>query len=82
MRNTQRDSAVSKTANIGADVTFEQFKDVYRLAYDLGAKGCTTFRAAGKRMGVLVAPSEAPSPDVEEGAACTFDPTTGQRSCS
>ena len=38
------DNAISKTVNVPADIPFEQFCDVYRLAYDLGAKGCTTFR--------------------------------------
>jgi len=71
----QVDSAVSKTCNIGDDVTFDEFKNVYRKAYNGGAKGCTTFRAAGKRMGILVAKEEEPS------GACTYDPTTGIKSC-
>jgi ribonucleoside-diphosphate reductase alpha chain len=47
------DSACSKTCNVGDDVTWEQFKDVYMQAYDGGASGCTTFRASGKRYGIL-----------------------------
>ena len=38
------DSAISKTINCPADLSFEAFKDVYRQAYDLGCKGCTTYR--------------------------------------
>src|SRR3546814_2280958 len=38
------DSSVSKTINLPADISFEAFKDVYQQAYDLGCKGCTTFR--------------------------------------
>src|SRR3546814_12900526 len=38
------DSSVSKTINLPADIPFEAFKDVYQQAYDLGCKGCTTFR--------------------------------------
>ena len=38
------DSSISKTINCPADITFEQFKDVYLSAYDLGCKGCTTYR--------------------------------------
>src|SRR3546814_3712693 len=37
-------SSVSKTINLPADISFEAFKDVYQQAYDLGCKGCTTFR--------------------------------------
>ena len=38
------DSSISKTINIPADFPFEQFKDVYLQAYELGCKGCTTYR--------------------------------------
>jgi ribonucleoside-diphosphate reductase alpha chain len=38
------DSSVSKTINLPAGIAFEAFKDVYRQAYDLGCKGCTTYR--------------------------------------
>ena len=72
------DSACSKTINIGDDVTWEQFKAVYVSAYDGGASGCTTFRASGKRAGVLTA---AASEDVAEGGACTIDFDTGIRTC-
>ncbi|HEV2549849.1 MAG TPA: adenosylcobalamin-dependent ribonucleoside-diphosphate reductase [Stellaceae bacterium] len=38
------DSSISKTINIPVDFPFEQFKDVYLQAYELGCKGCTTYR--------------------------------------
>ena len=38
------DSAISKTVNLPEDISFEAFKEVYRLAYDSGCKGCTTYR--------------------------------------
>ncbi|MFQ5984470.1 MAG: adenosylcobalamin-dependent ribonucleoside-diphosphate reductase [Alphaproteobacteria bacterium] len=38
------DTSVSKTINCPEDISFEDFKDVYTLAYDSGCKGCTTFR--------------------------------------
>jgi len=38
------DSAVSKTVNCPADISFEAFKDIYRSAYENGCKGCTTYR--------------------------------------
>ena len=70
------DSAVSKTCNVGEDVTFDEFKDVYMRAWKGGCKGCTTFRAAGKRMGILNA-----APQEGEGAACYIDATTGKKTC-
>ncbi len=38
------DSSISKTINCPADLSFEAFKDVYLQAYELGCKGCTTYR--------------------------------------
>ncbi|HYI72003.1 MAG TPA: adenosylcobalamin-dependent ribonucleoside-diphosphate reductase [Skermanella sp.] len=38
------DSSISKTINCPEDLSFESFKDVYVQAYDLGCKGCTTYR--------------------------------------
>jgi len=74
------DSAVSKTLNVGDDVTFEEFKDTYLKAWKGKLKGVTTFRPSGKRYGILnkVEPEE----DVyEDGAACFIDPETGQKEC-
>ena len=85
------DSACSKTCNVGEDITWEEFKKVYMDAYDGGASGCTTFRAAGKRYGILNASTSeevAQEDDIEEtqdfvdeGGACYFDPATGLRKC-
>jgi len=38
------DSSISKTANVPTDYPFDEFKDIYRYAYEQGLKGCTTFR--------------------------------------
>jgi ribonucleoside-diphosphate reductase alpha chain len=38
------DSSISKTINLPAEISFDRFKDVYLQAYDLGCKGCTTYR--------------------------------------
>jgi ribonucleoside-diphosphate reductase alpha chain len=83
------DSACSKTCNVGNDVTWAEFKDVYMQAYDGGAKGCTTFRVAGKRFGILNASTsedvvvEEPKEDetIIEGGACYIDPTSGLKTC-
>ncbi len=38
------DSAISKTINVPAAISFEEFSHVYLEAYALGCKGCTTYR--------------------------------------
>ena len=68
------DSAVSKTLNIGEDTTWTEFKEIYIKAWKGGCKGATTFRAAGKRYGVL-------NKVEEEGSACYIDPSTGKKTC-
>jgi len=85
------DSACSKTINVGDEVTYEEFKDIYAKAWEAGVKGCTTFRISGKRFGILneaveeKAESEGTTEEMaqEEGVeACFIDPTTGQKECS
>lgn len=70
------DSGISKTCNIGAKVTRKQFEQVYMDAYDLGMKGCTTYRPGGKREGAIL--QEIPS---AEGGSCYIDAQTGAKSC-
>ncbi len=41
---TYIDSSISKTINCPEDISFEEFADVYARAFDLGCKGCTTYR--------------------------------------
>lgn len=38
------DNAISKTINVPTQIPFASFERLYRRAYDLGLKGCTTFR--------------------------------------
>ena len=38
------DSSISKTINCPESISFEDFKDIYMAAYELGCKGCTTYR--------------------------------------
>lgn len=91
--NAQRyvDSACSKTCNVGPDVDWERFKNIYVSAYEGGAKGCTTFRSAGKRMGILNETKESVSSetrtkeyvaDEDNVEVCRIDETTGQPTCS
>lgn len=85
------DSACSKTCNVGDEVSWEDFKRVYMEAYEGGSSGCTTFRASGKRYGILNAATseDVAEPDqevenkdfIEEGGACYYDAATGLRKC-
>jgi ribonucleoside-diphosphate reductase alpha chain len=79
------DSSVSKTCNVlgqkkgqPGGVSFSDFKKLYTMAYEGGAKGCSTFNANGKRAGIITADN---NPEETEGAACFVDPSTGVRSC-
>lgn len=38
------DNAISKTINIPENCSYKDFEKLYRLAYEKGLKGCTTFR--------------------------------------
>jgi ribonucleoside-diphosphate reductase alpha chain len=71
------DSAVSKTINVGDNVSWEEFKEVYMDAWKGKCKGVTTFRAAGKRYGIL----NVIKPEEDEGEACYYDPNTGKKTC-
>ena len=76
------DSAVSKTCNVGDEVTFDEFKEVYYKAWKENCKGITTFRAAGKRYGILVEVEAEEADETEKVEACFIDPQTGQKECS
>ena len=74
------DSAVSKTCNVGDDVCYDDFKELYVKAWRGGCSGITTFRASGKRYGIL---NEIKQDNEEPKAeACFVDPVTGQKECA
>jgi ribonucleoside-diphosphate reductase alpha chain len=57
------DNAISKTINVPGQYPFDDFKQIYDLAYDMGLKGCTTFRpnpVTGVVLNEDAAGSEAP----------------------
>lgn len=47
------DSAVSKTCNVSPSMPWDEFKGVYKQAFERGCKGVTTFNPEGKRMTLL-----------------------------
>lgn len=62
------DNAISKTVNVPADYPFADFCRLYRLAYDWGLKGCTTFRpnpVTGAVLGPPPAEAQCCQPDRE-----------------
>ena len=67
------DSSISKTINCPADISFEDFKDVYLEAYETGCKGCTTYRPNAVTGSVLSVaedkPKAAPEPAAEPAPA-------------
>ncbi|UUV43487.1 ribonucleotide reductase [Rhodobacter phage RcJoli] len=82
------DSSISKTINLPREISFEDFEAVYLRAYDLGCKGCTTYRPNDVTGSVLAVEDAQPEPiavDGDEGGACELrvDPETGQliKSC-
>lgn len=77
------DSAISKTINVPADISFDDFADVYMMAWDMGCKGCTTYRPNDVTGSVLTVSDDATgADDASEGGACVYDPATGEKSCA
>lgn len=75
------DSSISKTINCPEDISFNDFKNVYMAAWEMGCKGCTTYRPNDVTGSVLSVKEES----ADDGGACElkYDETTGQliRSC-
>jgi len=53
------DSSISKTINCPPQISFADFKEVYRTAYQEGCKGCTTYRP-NPVTGAVLATEDAP----------------------
>ncbi|EGV20418.1 ribonucleotide reductase N-terminal alpha domain-containing protein [Thiocapsa marina] len=63
------DNAISKTINVPAGIPFASFERLYRRAYDLGLKGCTTFRPNPVTGEILSQDLEARTPEAS-GPCC------------
>jgi ribonucleoside-diphosphate reductase alpha chain len=67
------DSSISKTINCPPDISFEDFKDVYLSAWDLGCKGCTTYRPNDVTGSVLSVSEQAEAvPQADTGADVVY----------
>jgi ribonucleoside-diphosphate reductase alpha chain len=80
------DQSISKTVNCPVDIPYDDFKDLYMMAYDMGCKGCTTYRPNDFTGSILSASDESTgvddtAPVTLEGGACEYDPETGRYSC-
>lgn len=61
------DSSISKTVNLPDDIPFKEFKDVYLKAYEMGCKGCTTYRPNLVTGAVLTADEKGREPVATQG---------------
>ena len=65
------DSSISKTINCPEEMAFDDFKDVYMRAFDLGCKGCTTYRP-NPVTGAVLEGASAAAPAGDAGPAATL----------
>lgn len=67
------DSSISKTINCPEDISFDDFKEVYMAAWDLGCKGCTTYRPNAVTGSVLtVSEASEKAPQADSGAEVIY----------
>jgi len=59
------DSSISKTINVPESISFDDFKNIYMQAYDLGCKGCTTYRPNEVTGAVLEVKGKTKPPEAE-----------------
>lgn len=74
------DSSISKTINCPEDISFEDFKNVYELAYSTGCKGCTTYRPndiTGSVLSVDEKPKDKAPRDATRHQLTVLDPDGG-----
>jgi ribonucleoside-diphosphate reductase alpha chain len=67
------DSSISKTINVPAGISFDEFKGVYLSAYELGCKGCTTYRP-NDVTGSVLRTNDASSSHARDDSIAAFSP--------
>jgi ribonucleoside-diphosphate reductase alpha chain len=75
------DSSISKTINVPESISFEDFKTIYEEAYEIGCKGCTTYRP-NEITGAVLKPKKAadenqPELPLEAPSAKAAKPSAG-----
>ncbi|SIS84530.1 adenosylcobalamin-dependent ribonucleoside-diphosphate reductase [Phaeovulum vinaykumarii] len=67
------DSSISKTINCPEDIPFESFQDIYLQAWEMGCKGCTTYRPNAVTGSVLsVSETSDKTPEADSGAETVY----------
>ncbi|MGB5260447.1 MAG: adenosylcobalamin-dependent ribonucleoside-diphosphate reductase, partial [Gammaproteobacteria bacterium] len=66
------DSAIAKTINVPQDYAFGNFQDLYRQAWQLELKGCTTFRT-NPVTGEILASSARETGEMQGAHCCTIE---------
>ncbi len=59
------DSSISKTINVPEEFPFASFAEVYTKAYEMGCKGCTTYRPSPTR-GAVLETRKTPPPTLDD----------------
>lgn len=78
------DSAVSKTCNVPNNIDWDDFKDLYLKAHEMGCKGITTHRDGNSKGSMMSSSNEEKftiSPPALLADACVRDEVTGRISC-
>lgn len=71
------DSSISKTVNCPEDIAFDEFAHIYACAFELGCKGCTTYRpnaVTGSILSVDKAPEKAEASEIRTAPPLTPRP--------
>jgi len=66
------DASVSKTVNLPQEIAFDNFKALYREAWRMGCKGCTTYRPSPLRGAVLESQPAAVVEAPRDGGAVVY----------
>lgn len=75
------DASISKTINLPTEITYEEFCDVYQLAYDSGCKGCTTYRPSETRGSILSVTGSDGQTAVVNGGSAASSGESGEALC-
>lgn len=76
------DSSISKTINVPADLPFAAFSDIYLRAFDLGCKGCTTYRPNAVTGSVLSLAPDLPAVEAGNCPECGAGTLLRREGCS